>query len=163
MDQVVAQALTLYGDLSGGKQPWPDRSSTRPLEIWAGIECTVNRVGDRTFDQLASSGHDRRDEDLALIASLGITAVRYPVLWERTTRRVSGRGRRTGAGPTPGSVELRERGNPRDRRALMHHGSGPAHTSLIDPAFPFQLARYAGAVAARYPWLTCPTRRSTSP
>jgi dTDP-4-dehydrorhamnose reductase len=36
---------------------------------------------------------------------------------------------------------------------LVHHGSGPAHTSLIDPAFPEGLAAYAGAVAARYPWV----------
>jgi dTDP-4-dehydrorhamnose reductase len=36
---------------------------------------------------------------------------------------------------------------------LVHHGSGPRHTSLVDPAFPEQLAEYAGAVAARYPWL----------
>jgi dTDP-4-dehydrorhamnose reductase len=119
--------------------------------MWAGIECTVNRVGDRTFDQLVRSGHDRRDADLALIASLGVTAVRYPVLWERTA---------------PGAleaadwrwsdarlIELRELGIG-VIAGLVHHGSGPAHTSLVDPAFPTQLARYAGAVAARYPWLT---------
>jgi len=41
-------------------------------------------VGDRTFDQLTRSGHHDRDDDLALIASLGVQAVRYPVLWERT-------------------------------------------------------------------------------
>ncbi len=33
----------------------------------------------------------------------------------------------------------------------MHHGSGPADTDLLDPAFPARLAAYAGAVAARYP------------
>jgi dTDP-4-dehydrorhamnose reductase len=37
---------------------------------------------------------------------------------------------------------------------LLHHGSGPAHTNLVDPAFPELLAAYAGAVARRYPWLT---------
>src|SRR6185369_2813572 len=114
-----------------------NRSSTRRLDMWAGIECTVNRVGDRTFDQLAWSGHDRRDQDLALIASLGVTTVRYPVLWERTA---------------PGAleaadwrfsdarlVELRERGI--DVIAgLVHHGSGPAYTSLVDPELPRQLA-----------------------
>ncbi len=36
---------------------------------------------------------------------------------------------------------------------LIHHGSGPPHTSLLDAAFPEKLARYAGAVAARYPWV----------
>ena len=35
----------------------------------------------------------------------------------------------------------------------MHHGSGPQHTSLLDPGFPEKLAAYAGAVAERYPWI----------
>lgn len=128
-----------------------DRSSTLPLEMWAGIECTVNRVGDRTFDQLARSGHDRRDGDLGLIASLGVSSVRYPVLWERTApdRLEAADWRWSDAR----LVELRELGI-QVIAGLVHHGSGPAHTSLIDPAFPSQLARYAGAVAARYPWLT---------
>ena len=37
---------------------------------------------------------------------------------------------------------------------LVHHGSGPGYTSLLDSGFPEKLARYAGAVARRYPWLT---------
>jgi dTDP-4-dehydrorhamnose reductase len=36
---------------------------------------------------------------------------------------------------------------------LLHHGSGPRSTSLVDPAFPEKLAGYAQAVAERYPWL----------
>jgi dTDP-4-dehydrorhamnose reductase len=36
---------------------------------------------------------------------------------------------------------------------LVHHGSGPRGTSLLDPGFASQLAGYAGAVAARYPWI----------
>ena len=36
---------------------------------------------------------------------------------------------------------------------LLHHGSGPAYTSLVDPEFPEKLANYAGAVASRYPWI----------
>ena len=35
----------------------------------------------------------------------------------------------------------------------MHHGSGPLFTDLLDPEFPEKLARYARAVAERYPWL----------
>ena len=34
---------------------------------------------------------------------------------------------------------------------LLHHGSGPAWTNLLDPEFPAKLADYAGRVAARYP------------
>jgi dTDP-4-dehydrorhamnose reductase len=128
-----------------------DRSSTPRLEVWAGIECTVNRVGDRSFDQLARSGHDRRDDDLDLIAALGVPAVRYPVLWERTA---------------PGALVDADWRWPDARLArlrdlgigviagLVHHGAGPVGTSLTDDGFPEGLARYAGAVAARYPWVT---------
>ncbi|HZG69419.1 MAG TPA: hypothetical protein VEZ12_21985, partial [Herpetosiphonaceae bacterium] len=54
------------------------------LEMWGGVECTVNRVGDDYIEQLERNGHDRRIEDLDLFAALGIRAMRYPVLWERT-------------------------------------------------------------------------------
>ena len=54
------------------------------LEFWAGPECTVNRVQDHYFDQLERSGHAHRVEDLERFAALGIRAIRYPVLWERT-------------------------------------------------------------------------------
>jgi hypothetical protein len=53
-------------------------------ELWGGVECTINRVGDQYFDQLARSRHDVRLADLRLFADLGVRALRYPVLWERT-------------------------------------------------------------------------------
>ena len=55
----------------------------KELQIWGGVECTINRVGNQYFDQLEYSGHYHRSEtDLELIASLGIKMLRYPVLWE---------------------------------------------------------------------------------
>jgi dTDP-4-dehydrorhamnose reductase len=36
---------------------------------------------------------------------------------------------------------------------LVHHGSGPVGTDLLDPDFPERLADYARAVAERYPWI----------
>ena len=119
--------------------------------MWAGIECTVNRVGDQYFDQVARTGHDRRLGDLDLIAGLGVRTVRYPVLWERTA---------------PGELADADWSWPDERMdelralelepivGLVHHGSGPIHTSLVDPAFPDLLADYARAVAQRYPWVT---------
>ncbi|MFN2521612.1 MAG: dTDP-4-dehydrorhamnose reductase, partial [Candidatus Limnocylindria bacterium] len=53
------------------------------MQLWGGVECTVNRVGDRYFDQVERSGHAARLDDLDRFASLGIRAIRYPVLWER--------------------------------------------------------------------------------
>ncbi|MBM0103135.1 family 1 glycosylhydrolase [Steroidobacter sp. S1-65] len=119
-------------------------------ELWGGVECTVNRVHDTFHDQLRRSGHDRRANDLDLIAELGLRRLRYPVLWETTAperlepadwrwpdKRL-GRLRELGIDPIVG---------------LMHHGSGPRYTHLLDPRFPELFASYAGAVAARYPWV----------
>ncbi len=117
---------------------------TRPyVEVWAGIECTVNRVGERYFDQLERSGHAGRISDLERLASLGVGTVRYPVLWERTTHwswadERLGRLRALGIRPIVG---------------LLHHGSGPPTTSLAEPDFASQFATFAGSVAARYPWI----------
>src|SRR6185312_1494243 len=36
---------------------------------------------------------------------------------------------------------------------LLHHGSGPMDTNLLDPWFPEKFAAYARAVAERFPWI----------
>ena len=54
-----------------------------PLELWAGFECTLNRVGDAQHDQLALTGHYGRLDDLDRLAELGVRTIRYPILWER--------------------------------------------------------------------------------
>jgi dTDP-4-dehydrorhamnose reductase len=119
--------------------------------MWAGIECTVNRVGDRYFDQLVRSGHHTRLGDLDRIAELGIGTVRYPVLWER--HAPDGPAAADWAWADERLLRLAELGiDP--IVGLVHHGSGPRYTSLLDPRFPEQLADYARAVAARYPWVT---------
>jgi dTDP-4-dehydrorhamnose reductase len=127
-------------------------AAARPgrVELWGGVECTVNRVGDAFFDQLALTGHDRREADLDRLAWLGIAAVRYPVLWERTAPEGPSRADWRWSDARLGG--LRARGI-RPIVGLVHHGSGPPGTSLVDPAFPEKLAAYAGAVAARYPWV----------
>jgi dTDP-4-dehydrorhamnose reductase len=121
-----------------------------PLQLWGGHECTVNRVGDRYFDQTVRSGHHDRPEDLERFAALGLEALRYPVLWERV------------APEAPGACDwdwtderltrIRELGM-RPIAGLLHHGSGPRYTSLLDPRFPGLFADFAGAAAERYPWI----------
>ncbi len=124
------------------------------LELWGGPECTVNRVGDIYFDQLERTGHAGRLADLDLFAELGFRAVRYPVLWERTAP--SGIEHADWTWPDERLPRLRELGIV-PIAGLVHHGSGPRSTSLLDPQFPEKLAEYAGAVARRYPWLSCYT------
>lgn len=124
------------------------------LQMWGGVECTVNRVGDEYGDQLRLSGHHERIGDLDLFASLGIKTLRYPVLWQRTA---------------PDGLATADWSWSDERLArlrklemcpvvgLTHHGSGPRHTSLLDPNFAAGLAEFAGAVAERYPWVECYT------
>lgn len=126
----------------------------RELELWAGPECTVNRVGDRYLDQMRSSGVDHRLDDLDRLAALGIRRMRFPLLWERTAPN----------GPASADWRWAEERLERLRAlgvqpiaGLLHHGSGPPHTSLVDPKFPALLAEYAGAVAQRFPDLAAYT------
>ncbi|MGE5385071.1 MAG: family 1 glycosylhydrolase, partial [Betaproteobacteria bacterium] len=118
------------------------------LELWAGPECTVTRVGDVFRDQLELTGFAHRPEDLDRLAGLGIKRLRFPALWERTAPDKAGaydwrwcderlaRLKTLGVSPILG---------------LTHHGSGPHYTDLLDPGYPEKLAEYARAVAERYP------------
>jgi dTDP-4-dehydrorhamnose reductase len=119
-----------------------------PLELWGGVECTVNRVGRQFFDQLERNGHARRAADLELFAGLGLRALRQPVLWERVAP--DGLERADWSWPDERLARLRELGI-RAIVGLVHHGSGPRDTSLVDPSFPDKLSRFARAVAERYP------------
>ena len=122
------------------------------LELWASPEPTVARVDSFVWrDQIAETGLDRRPEDDAeRIAALGVRASRVPVLWERVapsdphTRDFSEPQRRLDA--------LRARGI-EPIVTLLHHGSGPSYTDLLDPAFPLWFAEYAEAAARAFPWV----------
>ncbi len=122
--------------------PLPETVPSVP--IWGGVECTLNRVADRYFDQGELSGHAHRTGDFDAVAALGIRTLRCGFLWERFARLQSWQCmdacmaslRRLSIQPIAG---------------LMHHGSGPSHTSLLDPEFPEQLAMYAASMAERYP------------
>lgn len=119
------------------------------VEVWGGIECSVVRVGSVIRNQLAETGHSKRIEDLDLVASIGIKTLRYPALWEHV-EAVAGKDdwgwldqrlqRMRQLGITP-------------MAALVHHGSGPCWTSILDPDFADRLAEFAGRLARRYPWI----------
>ncbi|MFS8065328.1 MAG: sugar nucleotide-binding protein [Byssovorax sp.] len=120
------------------------------IELWAGIECTVNRVGSTYFDQLERNGHARRIEDLDRLAELGVRTVRYPALWERMAP--GGLAEASFAWTDERLGRLRDL-EMRPILGLVHHGSGPRSTSLVDPGFAPGLASFARAVAERYPWV----------
>ena len=121
-----------------------------PLELWGGAECTVNRVGDRTYDQLERTGHATRLDDLDRFAAMGLKTLRVALVWERIETSPGvfdwtwadaymGRLKRLGVRPIVG---------------LIHHGSGPRWTDLTQASFVAGLAAHAARVVARYPWVT---------
>jgi dTDP-4-dehydrorhamnose reductase len=120
------------------------------LELWGGHECTVNRTRDGCRDQTVLSGHEVRIDDLERFAQLGCRALRYPVLWERVSP--SRPDQRDWGWSDERLARLREL-SIRPIVGLVHHGSGPAYTDLLDAGFAAGLAAHAEAVAVRYPWI----------
>src|ERR1700712_55767 len=118
--------------------------------IWGGIEATINRVGNEYKDQLVYSGHYRRGSDLEEFTAFGIKAIRYPVLWEKHQHE---RNADIDWGRTADRLETIRASGVELIAGLLHHGSGPAFTNLLDPAFPDLFASYAYEVASRFPWI----------
>ena len=131
-------------------QPRPSPAVAAPLEMWAGLECTVARIGNTYVDQTRLNGHHDRLEDLDAFAKLGVRALRYPILWERIAPE--GLERADWRWTDERLARLRNLGI-RPIAGLLHHGSGPLETDLSQPDFPEKLARFAAAAAECYPWI----------
>jgi dTDP-4-dehydrorhamnose reductase len=119
-------------------------------QIWGGIECTINRVGNTYRDQLQYSGHYTRRGDIDHIAALGFRALRYPILWERHQTVKDQHINWSWASQQLNTIC---KNNITPIAGLVHHGSGPAFTSLYSPGFAKSLGDYAYQVACRFPWL----------
>ena len=120
------------------------------MELWGGVECTINRVHDTYFSQLERNGHATREDDIERLASLNMKSLRYPVLWERIAP--DGLAQADWSWTDARLPALRA-ANIRVIAGLLHHGSGPSAQGLLDPELPVRLAEFAGAVAERYPWI----------
>jgi len=124
---------------------------SRNLEIWGGLECTINRVADNFRDQLYYAGHYKRKDDIDKIAELGISALRYPVLWE--THQPFSEEEKINWDRTKQQLEKISSYNIIPVAGLLHHGSGPRFTGLEEKDFGEKLAVYASKVAKQFPWL----------
>ncbi len=121
-----------------------------PLVLWAGVECTISRTGDHHRDQVVLSGHDVRADDLDRFAGLGLTALRYPLLWETFAHARDPE--RLWAWHDERLARLRGLGI-RPILGLVHHGSGPHGTDLLNEGFAAGLAQHSADAARRYPWV----------
>lgn len=120
------------------------------VEVWGGIECTVNRVKDSYFDQLNYAGHYNRETDFGLFADLGIKKLRYPVLWEKHQPKQDSEIDWTQAEK---SLNRLKELNIEPIAGLVHHGSGPCYASIESEGFAAGLADYALQVATKFPWI----------
>ncbi|HEX8280166.1 MAG TPA: family 1 glycosylhydrolase, partial [Chthoniobacterales bacterium] len=126
------------------------RQTNGRLELWGGAEPTISRIGDRFFSQFERNGHRTRLSDLDQFAQIGLRTLRFPILMEEIA-------------PESLTVLHWDRLDPQIERlqelgikpiaGLLHHGSGPRYTSLVDPDLPEKLGVFARAVAERYPWI----------
>lgn len=128
----------------------PEGNPYNSPEVWGGIECTINRVGDRYFDQLRYSQHYKRNTDVELISNLGVKKMRYPILWEKHQPTFK---TEIDWQWTEERLQHFKEKNIDIIAGLVHHGSGPLFTNLSDDQFPFLLAEYAKEVANKFPWL----------
>jgi dTDP-4-dehydrorhamnose reductase len=126
-----------------------DRRRASP-ELWGGAECTIVRLGEEYRDQSVETGHRDRRDDLRLMAELGLTTIRFPILWEAVA---PDRPDRLDFAWTDDRLAMLRELGIKVIGGLLHHGSGPKYTDLLDPDFPKKLADYAARVAERYPWI----------
>ena len=126
----------------------PSHKNGAAPEIWGGAECSNVRVGEGWRDQLRETGHhERLVEDIARVAALGIRTMRVPVLWERAAPGQLGA---CGWGWHDRQFAVLAQHGIAALAGLVHHGSGPRGTDLLDPDFAPRLARHAARAAARY-------------
>ena len=124
------------------------RGFLEEVALWGGLECTVNRV---------ETSISARWTAMGMPAGYAISSGSPPLAPGDTLSGSLGEHgpmgltRLTGPGGCP-AAELQARGIT-PIVGLVHHGSGPMHTSLTDPRFAGELAAFAGAVAHRYPWV----------
>ncbi|SMC87741.1 family 1 glycosylhydrolase [Pedobacter africanus] len=119
------------------------------MEVWGGIECSINRIDKSYFDQLEYNDLYSRPEMLDEVIKLGIKTIRFPVLWEKNW-------------PNPGEapdwavekhLNLLKHRKINVIAGLVHHGSGPGNAGIHSDDFAEQLAIYAKMVAQKFPWI----------
>jgi dTDP-4-dehydrorhamnose reductase len=121
--------------------------SSSKIEIWGGVECTINRVGENYHSQLLKGGYYQRENNIELIAELGVKKLRYPVLWEYVEQS---RGKYDYKN-IPHEINKLSSSGITPIAGLIHHGSGPKFTNLNDENFAEHFAKYASKTAQLFP------------
>lgn len=119
------------------------------MEVWGGIECSINRVGESYFDQLEYNKLYDRPELLNHIVELGLKAMRFPILWEKNWPDHD----KAPVWAVERQLKILKENNVNIIAGLLHHGSGPSFASIEDDNFAENFAIYAKLVAIKFPWI----------
>lgn len=119
--------------------------------VATGIECSAPRIpGGHRQDELRKTGHwDRVEDDLALVASFGITSLRYGVPFHV----VSADPDRLDWAWTDRAMAALQANGIEPIADLLHFGVPDDLEGFVDPRLPARFAAYAAAFAERYPWV----------
>jgi dTDP-4-dehydrorhamnose reductase len=128
-----------------------DPGTPARLRLWGALDSTVDHVLGAYYSQMERNGCPTRPrDDLERFAALGLTALRYPLPWDRIAPH--GLGHADWSWPDRRLPALKRLGIA-PIVGLVQNGALPRHVSLCGRDFGWQLAQYAAAVARRYPWL----------
>src|SRR4051794_31990537 len=148
---IVQALMPLYGGLP--KRSDLDRILQPDTFLWAtGIEDTFitepSKKTGRSLDEYKLTGHyDRWQEDIALMATLGVPCARYGIPWYRVQPT---RGAWDWTWPDQ-TLELMMKSGVEPIVDLVHYGVPYwLEGGLLDPDFPFRMAEYASCLAERY-------------
>ncbi len=120
------------------------------MEVWGGVECSINRVGDHYFDQLSYDDQYNQPALLDHITGLGVSSIRYPILWEKNWPNED----EAPCWEVAQQLALLKENHINVIAGLVHHGSGPLYAPINADCFAEKLAIYAKMVATQFPWIT---------
>ena len=118
--------------------------------LWGGIECTINRVNDVFTDQSELAGWYSNEAMLDAATSLPFQKFRFPILWEK---HQPGLDTEIDWSFTSNALSKLSQRSIEPIAGLLHHGSGPGFTNLLDEQFPYLFASYAAKVAKQFPFI----------
>jgi dTDP-4-dehydrorhamnose reductase len=128
-------------------------------EVWAGPECAFVDAGTGMRDQLLETGHADRLADIDDLASLGVRAVRQPVLWGWPDGRPD-----TDWDWARSRVERLAEAGIRPILGFLHHGFGPAGVDPLAGDYPDRFADFVAEAVHRLPsaWAILPVNEPTT-
>jgi beta-glucosidase len=139
------------GTMTTLQSPPPSLALDHGFVVATGIECSAPRIaGGYRQDELRKTGHwDGVEEDLALVASFGITTLRYGIPFHIVAADPD----RLDWAWTDRAMAALQANGIEPIADLLHFGVPDDLDGFIDPRLPARFEAFAAAFAERYPWV----------